>query len=434
MGAVSVLLKLAAAAVVVSIGVRVFLSRKQLPPATEGFFLPQYRPVAELFRKFVVDGTERGGSFAVYHKGEPLVDLWGGYADPDSQRPWREDTVTMVWSCTKGASALAIAVLVDRGLLDYKAEVWKYWPEFAQNSKSNITVEMVMSHSAGLLSLGGQSITLEEYKNDWKKVEQLMAAAPPDFPPGRRVAYHAFTLAMYADALVRRVDPQHRNLSRFFQEEIAIPFGIDFHIGLPLHQYYRSARQFFVPGWSSLALLFDSEHRAFAWLMMTQPDGLFSKAVKVIRRLQPEMEIVNDPIYMEIGMGSIFGFAAARAPAKMYSILANGGKIGDKKLLSKPLADSLSVPLTQSLPQEIEALNLVFSRGFQVNKNHRGDLMFGHDGYGGQQSRADPKNNLGIAYTTNFHWAKNLRPVDHYLELERVFYECFDEDKGKTVR
>nr|KAG5690854.1 hypothetical protein BaRGS_031206 [Batillaria attramentaria] len=175
-------------------------------------------------KKLVEDGSERGASFAVYHQGERLVELWGGYADPASKRPWREDTVTQAFSVTKGVSAIAVAKLVEKGQLDYKKLVKDYWPEFAQNGKANVTVEMLLSHQAGLATMGGASVSLEEYKNDWKKVEKLMAAAAPEYPPGHAVGYHAVTFGMYVDALIRRADPKHRNLTQFFQDEIAKPF------------------------------------------------------------------------------------------------------------------------------------------------------------------------------------------------------------------
>ncbi|XP_025095506.1 beta-lactamase domain-containing protein 2-like [Pomacea canaliculata] len=221
-------LQAAVAAVVGVVAWQWYQSSARLPPVSGGFVHPAYQPVADLFRKLVEDGTERGGSFAVYHQGEKLVELWGGYANPHSSLPWQESTVTATFSSTKGMAALSIAKLVERGLLDYKAEIQKYWPEFAQNNKSNITLEMLMSHQAGLLSLGGASTSLAEYQDDWGKVEKLMAQATTDFPPGSAVAYHGLTFAMYIDAIIiRRVDPQHRNLSQFFDEEISKPLDAD---------------------------------------------------------------------------------------------------------------------------------------------------------------------------------------------------------------
>ncbi|KAL8563710.1 hypothetical protein ACOMHN_050538 [Nucella lapillus] len=258
-----------------------FLFSPPLPPVVEGFFLPEYRPVAELFRRQVEDGSERGASLAVYQGGQPLVDLWGGYADPASRRPWRRDTVTMTWACTMGATALAVATLVDRGLLDYKAKIHQYWPEFAENGKDNITVKMLMVHQAGLFSLGGHSTTLLQYKHEWHKVEQLMAAAAPDYPPGSRQVTHIVTFAMYVDALVRRVDPQRRNLTQYFDEEIAKPFGIDFYIGLPLEQYYRAARQHFPTMLEQLAHFLTPSNLLTLW-KTRGPDDMALKAQKVL--------------------------------------------------------------------------------------------------------------------------------------------------------
>lgn len=428
MGSVTLLIKLSVLTTLVAVVWKIAQSYtyRRLPPVVEGFFLPEYRPVAELFRKYVEDGTERGGSFAVYHKGEPLIELWGGYADLDSKRPWREDTVTMVWSCAKGAVALAIAKLVERGLLDYKAEVRQYWPEFAQNGKDNITLQMLLSHQAGLLTLGGESLSLLDYQNDWQKIKQYMEKASTDFPPGSMVAYHSFTLGMYADALIRLVDPQHRNLSQFFQEEFAGPLGIDFYIGLPKKLYHRAARVIFPKPWEWSLLLFDPEHHPLIYALAIQvPLSLLTRANKVLNFFESSQEILNDPHHMEVGQPSLMGYSSAKHLARLYSVLTNGQSTGGSRILSADLVKSFSVPVNEGLPRDIKYFDLLYSEGFKITRNAVGLLMFGHDGYGGQQAAADSENNVGISYTTNFLWYKSLRPPDHVRHMEKVFYECF---------
>nr|KAG5690855.1 hypothetical protein BaRGS_031207 [Batillaria attramentaria] len=272
-------------------------------------FKPEYRPVADLFRKLVEDGSERGASFAVYHQGERLVELWGG------------------------------------GHLDYKKLVKDYWPEFAQNGKANVTVEMLLSHQAGLATMGGASVSLEEYKNDWKKVEKIMAAAAPEYPPGRSVGYHALTFGMYVDALIRRADPKHRNLTQFFQDEIAKPFGIDFFIGLPREQAWRAARGHLITSVEFFSLLLDTDHRYLIWNMLTSSDELFTKSGKAISGF--DMDTSNDLTKLDVGVGSTMGFGAAGPLAKLYDYLANGGTIGKKQLLPKKIVD---LPIAQHEP------------------------------------------------------------------------------------
>lgn len=429
----SVLVKLSLAVLFLAISWQWYGHQHRLPPVVEGFFRPEYRPVAELFRKQVEEGTERGGSFAVYQRGEPLIEIWGGYADQASRRPWRDDTITIVWSSTKGVCAITLGKLVERGLLDYKKEVHKYWPEFAQNGKSNITVEMLLSHQAGLGTLGGASVSLLEYKDDWNKVEKVLASAKPDFPPGTKAAYHALTFGMYVDALIRKVDPSHRNLSQFFNEEIARPYGIDFYIGLPRELYHRSARVTFTTQLELMTMLLDTQNRPFAWDLLARPSSYFAKTLGAFD-LFPEnkLEVLNDPHHMEVGVGSMMGYGSASSLAKLYDFLANGGSIGDKTLLPKEIVDLFSVSLTDSLPSAFsENLFHSFSQGFTVDKDALG-TRFGHMGFGGQQARADPYRKFGISYVTNFNWPHIISPPENYLELERLFYTCYDSHVLKS--
>ncbi|KAK7475375.1 hypothetical protein BaRGS_00033393 [Batillaria attramentaria] len=345
--------------------------------------------------------------------------------------PWREDTVTQAWSTTKGVSAIAAAKLVEQGHLDYKKLVKDYWPEFAQNGKANVTVEMLLSHQAGLATMGGASVSLEEYKNDWKKVEKIMAAAAPEYPPGRSVGYHALTFGMYVDALIRRADPKHRNLTQFFQDEIAKPFGIDFFIGLPREQAWRAARGHLITSVEFFSLLLDTDHRYLIWNMLTSSDELFTKSGKAISGF--DMDTSNDLTKLDVGVGSTMGFGAAGPLAKLYDYLANGGTIGKKQLLPKKIVDLFSTPLTASLPSAHgkSLPEITFSQGFMVLPQ-KDSVLVGHSGYGGQQAYADLHYKVGIAYVTNFHSPRMISPPDNYLELAKVFYECFEKQRAKA--
>ncbi|PVD30184.1 hypothetical protein C0Q70_09446 [Pomacea canaliculata] len=398
----------------------VMMRVNHLPPVTEGYFHPAYRPVAELFRKFVEDGVELGGSFSVYQHGTPLIDLWGGYADAESHRPWREDTLTMIWSSTKGATALAVAKLVDKGLLDYKKEVYKYWPEFAQNGKSSITVEMLLSHQSGMNSLGNQTISLHDYMNNWTKVENIMATAPPDFSPGTRLCYQSFTFSMYIDALIRRVDPQHRNLSQFFHEEIALPYGIDIFIGLPQPYFHRAARQKFPPQWKLITWLFDTVHRPLLFALLNKDSVEYRSAHSV--DIMGKFEVLNDPHNAQVGLGSAIGFGTARALAQLYDYIASGGSVGNRILLPADIVKELMKSRTDSLPSRLK-----FTVGLMTTKNVADVDVFGHSGFGGQQAWADPVNKLGIGYVTNHHSIKYASPSEHYLELLKLFYDCYKQ-------
>src|SRR6266567_1412695 len=115
-----------------------------------GFYDPQFERVAEEFVRNFQERGEVGAAVSIIIEGEKVVDLWGGSADPASNKPWVEDTIALVWSATKGATALCAHMLADRGLLDLDAPVVRYWPEFGQAGKEAIPVKMLLNHQSGL--------------------------------------------------------------------------------------------------------------------------------------------------------------------------------------------------------------------------------------------------------------------------------------------
>ncbi|CAL1543161.1 unnamed protein product, partial [Lymnaea stagnalis] len=243
--------------------------------------------------------------------------------------------MALSWSMVKGISAIVVAKLVDMGLLDYQKEVYHYWPQFAAQNKKNITVEMLMSHQAGLIGLE-EKITFYDYRDDWSKVENLLAIQAPKWPAGSAVGYHGLTLGMYADALVRKVDPQHRNLSVFFQDEIARPFDIEYYIGLPLEQYHRFARYKAASFWEqrfSYMDLFELTFNPYFQTALGFMDGGGEKAL-------------NNPELLSIGMPSGNGIGTARSIAKLYDFIANRGSIKGKQLLSPGVVEALMQPIT----------------------------------------------------------------------------------------
>jgi CubicO group peptidase (beta-lactamase class C family) len=126
-----------------------------------GWTADGFERVRDVFAKNFDEGKEVGAAFSAYHQGRKVADLWGGVADADSGRPWTEDTLELVFSTTKGATAMCANLLAQRGELDVNAPVATYWPEFAQNGKSDIPVSYLLSHQAGLAWVDGD-MTAEE--------------------------------------------------------------------------------------------------------------------------------------------------------------------------------------------------------------------------------------------------------------------------------
>lgn len=197
----------------------------------EGHVSAGFEAVRDAFAENFSRRRELGGAGCVYHRGEKVVDLWGGVRNKSTGEPWQEDTMVLVHSTTKGLAAMTLAVAHSRGWLDYEQRACRYWPEFAQQGKETITVRQLLAHQAGLFAFDepvGKSVVA-----DPDRLAVVLARQKPAWEPGTRQAYHAISLGYYESELLRRVDPRRRSLGQFFQDEIATPLGLDFYIRLP---------------------------------------------------------------------------------------------------------------------------------------------------------------------------------------------------------
>ena len=185
---------------------------------------------------FDVNG-DVGASVAVVRNGELIVDLWGGHLDAACTTPWERDTIINVWSTTKTMSCLSLLVLASRGLVDVDSPVEKYWPEFGAEGKGNVLVRHLLSHTAGLPGWSERIDGSDLY--DWDRVTAMLAAQSTWWEPGWKSGYHGVSQGNLVGEVVRRVDG--RSVGRFFAEEIAGPFGADFHIGLAAEHDHRVA-------------------------------------------------------------------------------------------------------------------------------------------------------------------------------------------------
>ncbi|MGW0705351.1 serine hydrolase domain-containing protein [Streptomyces sp. NPDC002643] len=250
-------------------------------------------------------GKDVGASVAVFVDGEPVVDLWGGYADADRTTPWERDTISNVWSTTKPMAALCALVLADRGDLDLDAPVAAYWPEFAAAGKEGVLVRHVLSHTSGLHVFDAPTTIDDLY--DWPTITARLAAQTPAWEPGTEGGYHAVTQGYLIGEIVRRVTG--RSLGAFFAEEIAGPLGADFHIGLAEEHDHRVAP--IIPPPSS------------------PPRG--------DRRPNPAIsgETANTLAWRRAEIPAANGHGNARSVAAVQSVLACGGAARGVRLLSE---------------------------------------------------------------------------------------------------
>ncbi|MDQ7804290.1 serine hydrolase domain-containing protein [Amycolatopsis sp. A133] len=279
-----------------------------------------------------------GASVAVFVHGQPVADLWGGYADADRSVAWERDTITNVWSTTKTMIALCALILTDRGELDPDAPLVRYWPEFGAGG---VLVRHVLSHTAGL-PVWDTPITLADLC-DAPKVTALLAGQTPRWTPGEVGCYHAVTQGFLLGEVVRRITG--RSLGAFFAAEVAGPLGADFHIGLPASHDHRVAPSLAPPG----------------GMTVPPPTELFDAA--------PNPELVPDDTNTvawrraEIPSGA--GYGNARSVAAVQSVLTSGGagllsRAGCERALEEQyhgLDHGLGVPMRYGLGYGISGRN-----------------------------------------------------------------------------
>jgi CubicO group peptidase (beta-lactamase class C family) len=367
---------------------------KQTSVAISGHVEPGFEAVREAFVENFARRNELGAACCIYHRGEKVVDLWGGVRNKRTGEPWEEDTMVCVYSTTKGLSGLALALAHSRGLIDYDERISKYWPEFAQQGKDKITVRQLLAHQAGLFAFeetGDKSIVA-----DLDRLAEILARQKPAWEPGTRQAYHAITLGYYEGELLRRVDPRHRSLGRFFQDELATPLGLDFYIRLP--EDVPNAR----------LATFQRANPGLA--MFTVPFPFFLATLNPrsrIRRALSGSELALDPerIYarnLEIPAGG--GVGTARAIAHAYGVFATGGKeLGLREETLRQLMAPPVAPL-QGFGDAALKVDIRFSLGFSkpgpdTPFGHPGS--FGMPGAGGSFGYADPEAGIGYGYVMN---------------------------------
>jgi CubicO group peptidase (beta-lactamase class C family) len=364
----------------------------------EGTCEPRFGRVREEFERNFAERGEVGASVCVTLDGEPVVDLWGGQADPTAGRAWDRDTIGHVWSATKGATALCAHVLASRGRLDLNAPVARYWPEFAKNGKESVLVRHLLNHQAGLPAVRDPLPAGCFY--DWSVMVDALAREEPFWQPGTRHGYHALTFGYLVGEVIRRVDG--RTFGAFFRDEVAGPLGLDFWLGLPEEQEGRVAPTIPaappgpgdpVPSFWVAALTDPTSVQALA---LANTGGYMLLPGESDSRAAHAAEI-----------GAVGGITNARGLAGMYRSLALDGA---------PLVDrgQLAAMGAVSSATSVDAVLLVpsrFSLGFVKTSDNRylpaadreGVLMseeaFGHVGMGGSHGFADPRARLSFGYT-----------------------------------
>jgi len=359
--------------------------------------------VRDTFEANFATTEEVGAAVCVYHRGHKVVDLRGGSFDVERTRPYDDDTLQLVFSTTKGITAVAVGMCVDRGLLDYGAPVAKYWPEFAAHGKGEATVAQLLAHRCGLYTVDGP-MTLGEVL-DWPTVTARLADTAPRWPIGSTHGYHAVTYGFLAGELVRHVDPQHRSLGTFVREEIAEPMGIELYIGLP------------------------HELEARVSPLIPSPRPTDPAVLAMIQTMMGPGTPIGDALSLNGAFGGPGDFGmpfntrevhAAEIPAanaitnaaslaKMYA--ATVAPIDGTLLLSDRVRDIARTSVTpDGEPDACLMVPTTFGMGFMVHgafTPYAGAGSYGHPGAGGSVAFAQPERELAFGYVMN-RMADNL--------------------------
>jgi len=355
---------------------------------------PGFEPVRDAFARNFSSRHELGGACCVYHRGDRVVDLWGGIRNEATGEPWEEATMVLVHSTTKGLAAMALAVAHSRGWLDYEERVTRYWPEFGQQGKEDITVRQLLAHQAGLFALD-EPVT-RTLIADLDRLAAVLARQKAAWEPGSRQAYHAITLGFYEGELIRRLDPKHRSLGQFFQEEIASPLGLDFYIRLP--ESIPDARLALLSRPGRLEIL-----RGFPLRFAL---AAFNPRSKIVRALRGS-ELPHDAqrIYarnLEIPSGG--GVGTARAIAHAYSVFATDGKELHLRQETLQALSAPARPAAHGFYDQCMKGEARFSLGFMKpcpTLSFGSESSFGSPGSGGSMGFADPEAGIGYGYVTN---------------------------------
>ncbi len=377
-----------------------------------GHLHPDFMPVARAFKR-QLETHRGGGAVCIYHRGECVVDLWGGERNSRGDL-WRKETMAPSFSTTKGVASTLVHIMADRGLIDYDERVCTYWPEFARAGKAEITVRQVLSHQSGLYHIR-QMIDRAERMLDWDHMIRAIEQTPPLHPPGQRTGYHGLTYGYLVGEILQRVTG--RSFSELVQEELAEPLGADgLYIGAPEHELHRAAELIW-PAGKQLGDMLPSVPYS------KQLGGIAEGASTVLRGalglvgvdldLMSIMDALaprgisnfdfnaHETLKAVIPAGN--GLFTARSLARMYAALAGGGEIDGVRLISGSTLEKAVQRQDRTPGLAVLPFDMRWRLGYHGVITTRGfpSRAFGHFGFGGSGAWADPRRELSLALIVN---------------------------------
>ena len=319
----------------------------------QGWTADGFEGVRDAFAANFDNGSEVGAAFSAYHRGQKVVDLWGGVADQATGRAWDEDTVVLVFSTTKAPTAVCAHRLAEDGRLDVEAPVATYWPAFAAAGKQDMPVSYLLSHQAGLAWIDG-TMTLDEALA-WDPVVERLAAETPKWEPGTAHGYHATTYGWLVGEVVRQIDG--RSLGTYFHDEVAAPLGLDFWIGTPESVEPRVAP----------LVTMDLPTEGPARELMDQfmgPDTKLGKALSAPGGAFTDFSVFNSRAVRAAEIPAANGVTDARSLARMYAALVS--EVDGVRLLGPEQVTLATTQRTSGPNTVLMDMDIQFGLGFMV--------------------------------------------------------------------
>jgi len=345
--------------------------------------------VQAAFTRGLASQTSGGAAAGVFVEGQLILDAHGGEAKPG--QPWKPHTLVNVYSAAKPLAAACALLLWDRGQLELDQRVATYWPEYAQAGKERTTVRMLLAHQAGLLVLRERQSA--HMLLDFERLVELLAAEPPVFEPGSAHGEHALFYGHLIGELVRRIDG--RPLGRFFREEIAEPWRLDFHFGLERADETRAATLLH-PGADWRQEVLANRGDLYRQALDNPPGAL-------------DLDVVNGAVWRTAGLPAVGGHGTALALARFYAGFAAGGALDGVRLF-RPGTVAEALQPARVGPDVLLGRDVAWGLGFQID----GDI-FGMAGIGGSDGWGYTELRYGCGYVTN-----HLRDHDRAEQIDHA--------------
>ena len=369
-----------------------------------GLVEPGFEVVRDAFARNFEQGRELGAAFCAHVEGRKVVDLYGGSFDAAGIRPYGPDALQLVFSTTKGATAVCANLLAQRGLLDLDAPVRVYWPEFAQADKGSMPVRFLLCHQAGVPAID-RRLTPEELQA-WTPVAEALAEQTPFWEPGSAHGYHALSYGYLVGEVVRRITG--RSLGTFFAEEVADPLGLEFFIGLPEQYEDRVSPIVGANFEGGIAGDSDSDNSGGVVAPAGFASTLVARALNLGGAIR-DRDWMNQRAWHAAEMPGGNGITNAASLSRMYAGVIGTVDGGPAQPLLTPAQLELArTPLTSGADQVFasvgftleQKIGLGFWRSSPVTL-FGGEGSFGHGGAGGSYGFADPEHGIAVGYVMN---------------------------------